>query len=93
MAVADTLQTVASDPKHAPRRPLLLPELVRAVNDSDTTRRELAQIIVRDPALVGSLLKLANSPSTGRGSQPVESFERALAVLGTKARARWLPPR
>src|SRR5690349_6751604 len=32
MAVATTLQTVAADPKYAPRRPLLLPELVRAVN-------------------------------------------------------------
>jgi HD-like signal output (HDOD) protein len=83
MAVANTLQAVAGDPKYAPRRPLLLPELVRAVNDSDTTRRELAQMIARDPALVGSLLKLANSPIYRRGSQPVESLERALAVLGT----------
>jgi HD-like signal output (HDOD) protein len=84
MAVASALQTVAGDPKYAPRRPLLLPELVRAVNDSDTTRRELAQMIARDPALVGSLLKIANSPIYRRGSQPVESLERALAVLGTQ---------
>jgi HD-like signal output (HDOD) protein len=62
---------------------LLLPELVRAVNDSDTTRRDLAKMIARDPALVGSLLKIANSPIYRRGSQPIESLERALAVLGT----------
>lgn len=84
MAVASTLQTVADDPKYAPRRPLLLPEIVRAVNDSDTTRRELVQMIARDPALVGSLLKLANSPIYRRGSQPIESLERALSVLGTQ---------
>ena len=84
MAVGSALQSVASDPKYAPRRPLLLPELVRAVNDSDTTRRELAKMIARDPALVGSLLKLVNSPIYRRGSQPVESIERALAVLGTQ---------
>jgi HD-like signal output (HDOD) protein len=83
-AVASQLQSAAADPRYAPRRPLLLPELVRAVNDSDTTRRELAQMIMRDPALVGSLLKLANSPIYRRGSQPVESVERALAVLGTQ---------
>jgi HD-like signal output (HDOD) protein len=83
-AVASTLQAAATDARYAPRRPLLLPELVRAVNDSDTTRRELAQMIARDPALVGSLLKLANSPIYRRGSQPVESVERALAVLGTQ---------
>jgi HD-like signal output (HDOD) protein len=79
--VASALERV--DQSQAPRRPLLLPELVRAVNDSDTTRKELARMIARDPALVGSLLKLANSPIYRRGSQPIESLERALAVLGT----------
>ena len=83
MAVSSSLQHSAVDAKHAPRRPLLLPELVRAVNDSDTTRRELAEMIAKDPALVGSLLKLANSPLYRRGSQPIASLERALAVLGT----------
>jgi HD-like signal output (HDOD) protein len=83
-SVASTLQAAATDPRYAPRRPLLLPELVRAVNDSETTRRELASMIARDPALVGSLLKLANSPIYRRGSKPIESVERALAVLGTQ---------
>jgi HD-like signal output (HDOD) protein len=83
-AVAGALQGSAADPRYAPRRPLLLPELVRAVNDSDTTRRELAQMIARDPALVGSLLKLANSPIYRRSTQPIESLERALTVLGTQ---------
>jgi HD-like signal output (HDOD) protein len=81
MAIADALRSV--DPRQAPRRPLLLPELVRAVNDSDTTRRELARMIARDPALVGSLLTLAQSPIYRRGPQPVESLERVLAILGT----------
>lgn len=83
-AVAGALQTAATDPRYAPRRPLLLPELVRAVNDSDNTRRDLAQMIARDPALVDSLLKLVSSPIHRRGSQPVESVERALAVLGAQ---------
>jgi len=83
-SIASTLHAAATDPRRAPRRPLLLPELVRAVNDSDTTRRELAAMIARDPALVGSLLKLANSPINRRGSKPIEGLERALAVLGTQ---------
>ena len=83
-AVASALQSSAADPRYAPRRPLLLPELMRAVNDSETTRRELAQTIARDPALVGSLLKLVNSPLYRRGTQPVESLERALTLLGTQ---------
>ena len=82
--VAGALHAAATDPKYAPRRPMLLPQLLRAVNDSDTTRRELALLIARDPALVGSLLKLANSPMHRRGSHAIEGVERALAVLGTQ---------
>jgi HD-like signal output (HDOD) protein len=63
---------------------MLLPQLLRAVNDSETTRKELAALITRDPALVGSLLKLANSPIYRRGSHAIEGVERALAVLGTQ---------
>ncbi len=83
-AVAGKLHTAATDPRYAPRRPMLLPQLLRAVNDSETTRRELAQMIARDPALVGSLLKLANSPIHRRGTHAIEGVERALAVLGTQ---------
>jgi len=83
-AVIGTLQVAATSPRYAVRRPLLLPEIVRAVNDSDTTRRELARLIARDPALVGSLLRLANSPIYRRGSTPIENVERALTVLGTQ---------
>ena len=83
-AVAGALHAAATDPKYAPRRPMLLPQLLRAVNDSDTTRKELAHLITRDPALVGSLLKLSNSPLYRRGSQAIEGVERALAVLGTQ---------
>ena len=83
-AVAGALHEAAMDPKYAPRRPMLLPQLLRAVNDSDTTRKELARLITRDPALVGSLLKLSNSPLYRRGSHAIEGVERALAVLGTQ---------
>lgn len=87
-AVADTIaariKTVSTNPRYAPRRPRLLPKLLRAVNDDETTRRELAAIISRDPALVGNLLKLANSAFYRVSEQPVESVERAVAVLGTE---------
>jgi HD-like signal output (HDOD) protein len=74
----------ATEPRYAPRRPLLLPQLLRAVSDTDTSRRELATMIAKDPALVGSLLKLANSPYYRVSSQPVESVDRAVAVIGTE---------
>jgi HD-like signal output (HDOD) protein len=83
-SVTAALQTAATDPRYAPRRPMLLPQLMQAVNDTDTSRRELATMIAKDPALVGSLLKLANSPFYRVAAQPVESVDRAVAVIGTE---------
>jgi HD-like signal output (HDOD) protein len=83
-AVTQVLETAANDPRYAPRRPMLLPQLMRAVNDTDTSRRELATLIAKDPALVGSLLKLANSPFYRVSAQPVESVDRAVAVIGSE---------
>jgi len=83
-AVTSALETAANEPKYAPRRPMLLPQLVRAVSDTDTSRRELAQMISKDPSLVGSLLKLANSQYYRMNSQAVESVDRAVAVIGTE---------
>jgi HD-like signal output (HDOD) protein len=77
------LESVATEPRYAPRRPLLLPHLLRAVNDDEVSRQELARIIVRDPALAGSLLNLANSAFYRVTERPVESIDRAVALLGT----------
>jgi HD-like signal output (HDOD) protein len=77
------LETVANEPRYAPRRPLLLPQLLRAMRDDDISRNDLAKIIARDPALAGSLLKLANSAFYRVSDKPVESIDRAVALLGT----------
>lgn len=71
------------NPAFAPRMPLVLPQLLRAINNEAVSRRELARIIVRDPALAGGLLKLANSAYYRFQSEPVESIDRAIALVGT----------
>jgi len=73
----------ATQGKYAPRRPNLLPQLMRVVNDEDASRRELVALIARDPALVGSLLKMANSAYYRVSASPVESIERAVVMLGS----------
>ena len=83
-AVTAALATAANEPRYSPRRPMLLPQLMKAVNDTDTSRRELSIMISKDPSLVGSLLKLANSHYYRTNSQPVESVDRAVAVIGTE---------
>jgi HD-like signal output (HDOD) protein len=69
--------------EYAPRRPLHLPKLMQAVNDESVSRRELAVLIAQDPALAGNLLRLANGAFYRVNSQPVESVDRAVTLLGT----------
>lgn len=81
-AVRLSLATIVDKPNYAPRRPLLLPRLMQAINDDDVSRRTLGGIIASDPALAGSLLRLANSPFYRISHEPIESVDRAVAVLG-----------
>jgi len=81
---AEGIEACAAQDRYMPRRPMLLPQLVRAVNDTETSRRELAGIIARDPALAADLLRLANSPYYRMSRKPIESIDRAVAVLGTE---------
>ena len=81
-ATADVLQDAATEDRYTPRRPSLLPQLLRAMNDEEVSRRELVTIISRDPSLVGNLLKMANSPFYRVSAQAVESIDRAVVILG-----------
>jgi len=81
-ATADVLQGASTEDRYTPRRPSLLPQLLRAVNDEDVSRRELVAIISKDPSLVGNLLKMANSSFYRVSAQAVESIDRAVVILG-----------
>jgi HD-like signal output (HDOD) protein len=80
--IAATLANIADRPNYAPRRPMQLPKLMRAINDESASRGELSQIIAGDPALAGNLLRLANSPFYRHSAEPIESLDRAVAMLG-----------
>jgi HD-like signal output (HDOD) protein len=86
--VVASVLAVISDPatqkRLTPRRPNLLPQLMRAINDEEVSRRELSAIIARDPSMVGSLLKMANSAYYRVAAGSVESIERAVVILGTE---------
>jgi HD-like signal output (HDOD) protein len=69
--------------KYLPRRPSLLPRLMSAIN-SDTSMREMAAIIGEDGTLLGGLLRLANSSFYRMsGARPIDSLEKAVAMVGT----------
>jgi len=52
------------------------------MNGSDSTREELARLILQDPVLAGNVLKRANSAYYRQNNAPVESIDRAIVVLG-----------
>ncbi len=80
--IGATLGNIVDKPNYAPRRPMQLPRLMQAINDETASRGMLSQIIAGDPALAGNLLRLANSPFYRHSSEPIESLDRAVAMLG-----------
>jgi HD-like signal output (HDOD) protein len=88
VATERALARFASEPQRLPRRPQLLPQLLGTLNDEQASARELAALIARDPALAATLLKQANSPLYRLQQAPVESVERAVALVGTEGLRR-----
>ncbi len=83
-AALEAIGDPATQKHYFPRRPNLLPELIRAINDENASVRQLVAIVARDPSLVGNLLKVANSSYYRVTPQPIESIERAIVVLGNE---------
>lgn len=81
--VDKAIEDAAEHQQYFPRRPLLLPKLLQALNDTDSTRQELVRLILEDPTLAGTALKRVNNTFYRMSVQPVESLDRAVVVLGT----------
>jgi len=78
------LRNLELQAKYLPRRPSLLPRLMSAINSDASSMREVARIIGEDGTLLGGLLKLSNSAFYGvRRHKPIESLEKAVALVGT----------
>ncbi len=81
-ACANLLARAQFQARHMPRRPYLLPKLMRAINDPDVSLEHIARIVSEDPALSANLLRIANSPFYRIQEKPVESLMRAATLLG-----------
>lgn len=84
MAASVELARVGTEMRYTPHRPSLLPQLLEVLNDEDASLRALSRLVAQDPQLTGELLRSANSPLYRVSEVPVESVERATAVLGTQ---------
>jgi HD-like signal output (HDOD) protein len=80
--VEASIDSAIHQPEYFPRRPMLLPKLLRAINDTESTRQELVGLILEDPALAGNVLRRANSALYRISPAPVDSLDRAIVNLG-----------
>lgn len=73
----------APDRQLVPRMPALLPRLLGLVRRDDVSPRELAEPLARDPALLGEVIRLANSPRY-RTLRAISSVQEAILLLGQR---------
>jgi HD-like signal output (HDOD) protein len=73
----------APDRHLVPRMPALLPRLLGLVRRADVSTRELAEPLTRDPALLGEVIRLANSPRY-RTLRAISSVQEAILLLGQR---------
>lgn len=69
------------DASAVPRLPAVLPKLMALARRDDVSPREISELLARDPALVGEVVRLANSPRY-RTQRPIEDLTGALMLLG-----------
>jgi HD-like signal output (HDOD) protein len=84
-SVSAVLNSDALDPAYFPRRPTLMPQLMRAVDDPLTATDKLSRIVAHDPVLASDVLRLANSALYRISPAPIETIQRAIVVLGVDA--------
>jgi HD-like signal output (HDOD) protein len=84
-AVSAVLKANTLDPKYFPRRPTLMPQLLRAMDDPSSATDKLSRIIAHDPVLASDVLRLANSALYRTSPAPIETIQRAIVVLGVDA--------
>jgi HD-like signal output (HDOD) protein len=83
--VAAVLTDAHLDAKFFPRRPTLMPQLMQAVQDPTAATERLSRIVAHDPVLTADVLRLANSSRFRTTSQPIETIQRAIVVMGVDA--------
>lgn len=68
--------------KAIPRLPKVIPKLMRSLRDDESSARDYVEIINKDPAVSGAILKQANSAYFNPGNHHIQSIEAAVVKLG-----------
>jgi HD-like signal output (HDOD) protein len=84
-SVSAALRAETFDAKYFPRRPTLMPQLMRVVDDPRAATERISRMVAHDPVLTSDILRLANSALYRTTPAPVETIQRAIVVLGVDA--------
>lgn len=79
----DFIRKVLSDSTRLYSLPQTLVEVLRVTRDETSSAAELAEVMVKDPALTTKILRIVNSPFYGAGRQ-VGSMKQAVITLGLR---------
>ena len=80
----DIFEQILKDHKELSSLPQTLAEVLRVVKDENASTRDLADVLVKDPALTAKLLRIVNSPYYGAGRE-ITTVTQAAMTLGTRA--------
>ena len=85
VAIVAKLQPETLNPDYFPRRPTLMPQLMRAVDDPNAEADKLSRMIAHDPVISADVLRIANSSLYRTSPEPIESIQRAIVVCGVES--------
>lgn len=83
----DACNPARFDLNRLPRLPAVLPELLRMIKNGRVSGGQMAELIARDPVLLGEVIRMANSVHY-RTSRPIESLPQAVVMLGEEGLRR-----
>ena len=78
---AATVKAIRRYVQAIPPLPIVAQQLLREIGNPSSSAKSLASIAIKDPAIVLSLLRMANSAFYGQG-ETVTDVQRAIVVIG-----------
>ncbi len=79
----NVIKKVLNDNRHLASLPQTLSEVMRVVNDENSSAGDLAGVIMKDPSLTARVLRIVNSPFYGVGRQ-IGTMTQAVMTLGMR---------
>jgi len=81
---SDLYTRILEDHKELASLPQTLAEVLRVTRDDNSSAQDLAEVLMRDPALTAKILRVVNSPFYGM-SREVTTLTQAVVTLGIRA--------